>query len=252
MLPARGSSLPNYTALPVCDPTAQERKTASSLFVQYACRKRSSAMAADWLNGCLSLSSVFTGAETAGRRVIGEEDADTSKETKFQAALQMLAQPDPRKIIHVPRNLSSKSVKAKKKLLAIQKTINVSLLGTADQRKKLAVFIRLSLALKVINSNNNSNSNNNNNNNDNKKNNNNIKFTWERWLTGRAVGYQVKRSEARIQVRAESIFHCSSVSTQQEMGSESKGGEESNGKLPHNVVRQEQSGPYSWFPDAWI
>ncbi|GFN83699.1 tho complex subunit 6 homolog [Plakobranchus ocellatus] len=31
---------------------------------------------------------------------------------------------------------------------------------------------------------------------------------------------------------------------------ESKGGEESNGKLPHNAVCQEQSGPYSWFPDA--
>ncbi|GFO03842.1 odorant/gustatory chemosensory receptor-like 122 [Plakobranchus ocellatus] len=31
---------------------------------------------------------------------------------------------------------------------------------------------------------------------------------------------------------------------------ESKGGEKSNGKLPHYVVCQEQSGPYSWFPDA--
>ncbi|GFO27469.1 hypothetical protein PoB_005397400 [Plakobranchus ocellatus] len=31
---------------------------------------------------------------------------------------------------------------------------------------------------------------------------------------------------------------------------ESKGGEESNGKLPQNAVCQEQSGPYSWFPDA--
>ncbi|GFO39422.1 hypothetical protein PoB_006592700 [Plakobranchus ocellatus] len=29
---------------------------------------------------------------------------------------------------------------------------------------------------------------------------------------------------------------------------ESKGGKESNGKLPHNAVCQEQSGPYSWFP----
>ncbi|GFO03516.1 hypothetical protein PoB_003002100 [Plakobranchus ocellatus] len=34
--------------------------------------------------------------------------------------------------------------------------------------------------------------------------------------------------------------------------SKSKGGEESNGKLPHNAICQEQSGPYSWFPDAWI
>ncbi|GFO39001.1 hypothetical protein PoB_006550600 [Plakobranchus ocellatus] len=33
---------------------------------------------------------------------------------------------------------------------------------------------------------------------------------------------------------------------------ESEGGEESNGKLPHNAVCQEQSGRYSWFPDAWI
>ncbi|GFN76966.1 hypothetical protein PoB_000347200 [Plakobranchus ocellatus] len=32
---------------------------------------------------------------------------------------------------------------------------------------------------------------------------------------------------------------------------ESKGGEENNGKLPHNAVCQEQSEPYSWFPDAW-
>ncbi|GFO02678.1 hypothetical protein PoB_002918300 [Plakobranchus ocellatus] len=30
-----------------------------------------------------------------------------------------------------------------------------------------------------------------------------------------------------------------------------KGGEESNGKLPHNAVGQKQSGPYSWFSDAW-
>ncbi|GFO50693.1 hypothetical protein PoB_007719800 [Plakobranchus ocellatus] len=29
------------------------------------------------------------------------------------------------------------------------------------------------------------------------------------------------------------------------------GGEESNGKLPHNAVCQEQPGPYSWFPDVW-
>ncbi|GFO11686.1 hypothetical protein PoB_003819100 [Plakobranchus ocellatus] len=32
---------------------------------------------------------------------------------------------------------------------------------------------------------------------------------------------------------------------------ESKGGEESNGKLPHNAVCQEQPEPYSWLPDAW-
>ncbi|GFN97326.1 hypothetical protein PoB_002383200 [Plakobranchus ocellatus] len=32
---------------------------------------------------------------------------------------------------------------------------------------------------------------------------------------------------------------------------ESKGGEESNGKLPHKAVCQEQSGPYPWFPNAW-
>ncbi|GFO16569.1 hypothetical protein PoB_004307400 [Plakobranchus ocellatus] len=32
---------------------------------------------------------------------------------------------------------------------------------------------------------------------------------------------------------------------------ESKGGEESNGKLPYNAVCQEQPGSYSWFPDAW-
>ncbi|GFN87356.1 hypothetical protein PoB_001386200 [Plakobranchus ocellatus] len=33
---------------------------------------------------------------------------------------------------------------------------------------------------------------------------------------------------------------------------ESKGSEESNGTLPHNNYRvcHEQSGPYSWFPDA--
>ncbi|GFO18060.1 hypothetical protein PoB_004456500 [Plakobranchus ocellatus] len=31
---------------------------------------------------------------------------------------------------------------------------------------------------------------------------------------------------------------------------ESKGGEESNGKLPHNAACQEQSGTYCWFPDA--
>ncbi|GFO26688.1 hypothetical protein PoB_005319300 [Plakobranchus ocellatus] len=32
---------------------------------------------------------------------------------------------------------------------------------------------------------------------------------------------------------------------------ESKGGEESNGKLPHDAVCQEQSEPYFRFPDAW-
>ncbi|GFN89623.1 LOW QUALITY PROTEIN: reticulocyte-binding protein 2 homolog a [Plakobranchus ocellatus] len=32
---------------------------------------------------------------------------------------------------------------------------------------------------------------------------------------------------------------------------ESKGDEESNGELPHNAVCQKQSGPYSWFSDAW-
>ncbi|GFO45806.1 hypothetical protein PoB_007231100 [Plakobranchus ocellatus] len=30
----------------------------------------------------------------------------------------------------------------------------------------------------------------------------------------------------------------------------SKGAEESNGKLSHNAVCQEQSGPYFWFPNA--
>ncbi|GFO03732.1 hypothetical protein PoB_003023700 [Plakobranchus ocellatus] len=33
---------------------------------------------------------------------------------------------------------------------------------------------------------------------------------------------------------------------------ESKGDEESSGKLPHIAISQEQSGPYSWFPHAWI
>ncbi|GFN78452.1 hypothetical protein PoB_000495800 [Plakobranchus ocellatus] len=33
---------------------------------------------------------------------------------------------------------------------------------------------------------------------------------------------------------------------------ESKGDEENNGKLPHNAAFQEQSDPYSWFPDAWL
>ncbi|GFO09261.1 hypothetical protein PoB_003576600 [Plakobranchus ocellatus] len=44
----------------------------------------------------------------------------------------------------------------------------------------------------------------------------------------------------RIPVRAKSIYHCSSVSTQHYLGylgllrpSESKGSEESNGKVPH-------------------
>ncbi|GFO21543.1 hypothetical protein PoB_004804800 [Plakobranchus ocellatus] len=32
---------------------------------------------------------------------------------------------------------------------------------------------------------------------------------------------------------------------------ESKGGEESNDKLPQNAVCQEQSGSFSWFPDVW-
>ncbi|GFO48927.1 hypothetical protein PoB_007543200 [Plakobranchus ocellatus] len=31
---------------------------------------------------------------------------------------------------------------------------------------------------------------------------------------------------------------------------ESKGDEESNGTPPHDAVYQEQSGPYSWVPDA--
>ncbi|GFO39440.1 hypothetical protein PoB_006594500 [Plakobranchus ocellatus] len=66
-----------------------------------------------------------------------------------------------------------------------------------------------------------------------------------------------QKPQGRIPVRAKSIYHCSSVSTQHvwiawTIGpDESKGGEESNGKLSHNAACQEQSGPYSWFPDAW-
>ncbi|GFO18265.1 hypothetical protein PoB_004477000 [Plakobranchus ocellatus] len=65
-----------------------------------------------------------------------------------------------------------------------------------------------------------------------------------------------RRSEVRIPVRATSIFHCSCVhpALNGKLGllrpGESKGGEESNGKLPHNAVCQEQSGPFSWLPDA--
>ncbi|GFO27721.1 hypothetical protein PoB_005422600 [Plakobranchus ocellatus] len=53
-------------------------------------------------------------------------------------------------------------------------------------------------------------------------------------------------------------FHCSSCPPSTKNGllgllrpGQRKGGEESNGKLPHTAVCQEQSGPCSWFPKVW-
>ncbi|GFO38351.1 hypothetical protein PoB_006485600 [Plakobranchus ocellatus] len=66
--------------------------------------------------------------------------------------------------------------------------------------------------------------------------------------SGRAVGYQ-SESEVRIPVMAKSIFHCSLCPRSTKWVArflrpgESKGGEESNGKLSHNAVCQEQSVP---------
>ncbi|GFN95281.1 hypothetical protein PoB_002178700 [Plakobranchus ocellatus] len=66
---------------------------------------------------------------------------------------------------------------------------------------------------------------------------------------GSLAGQLATKSE----FRAKTIVHRSSVSIQLGLlrPGERKGGEESNGKLPHNTVCQEQSGPYSWVPDAW-
>ncbi|GFN76365.1 hypothetical protein PoB_000287100 [Plakobranchus ocellatus] len=55
---------------------------------------------------------------------------------------------------------------------------------------------------------------------------------WSGGSSGRAVGYQISGPGFESQ------------------SGENKGGEESNGKLPHNAVCQEQSGPYSWLPDV--
>ncbi|GFO28378.1 hypothetical protein PoB_005488300 [Plakobranchus ocellatus] len=76
-------------------------------------------------------------------------------------------------------------------------------------------------------------------------------------LSGRAVGYQSKvrgSNPSPGQVNF-SLLLCVHPALSGLLGllrpCESKGGEESNGKLPHNAVCQEQSGPYSWFSDAW-
>ncbi|GFO45427.1 hypothetical protein PoB_007193200 [Plakobranchus ocellatus] len=81
-------------------------------------------------------------------------------------------------------------------------------------------------------------------------------------FTGGTVAHLVGRLATRKEVRGSNRSPnqvnfpfaplCPSSTKWVARSGESKGGEESNGKLPHNAVCQEQSGPYSWFPDAWI
>ncbi|GFO34562.1 hypothetical protein PoB_006106700 [Plakobranchus ocellatus] len=75
--------------------------------------------------------------------------------------------------------------------------------------------------------------------------------------SGRAVGYQVTGPRCEFQSRPSQFFSAPLcppstkwVARSFKTG-ESKGGGESNGKLPHNAVCQEHSRPFSWFPDAW-
>ncbi|GFN92711.1 hypothetical protein PoB_001921700 [Plakobranchus ocellatus] len=76
---------------------------------------------------------------------------------------------------------------------------------------------------------------------------------WSGSSSGRAVGYQV-RGSGFVSQSDQVNFYCSPVPTQLGLlrSGESKGGEESKGKLPHNAVCQEHSRPYSWFPNAWM
>ncbi|GFN86643.1 hypothetical protein PoB_001314900 [Plakobranchus ocellatus] len=75
--------------------------------------------------------------------------------------------------------------------------------------------------------------------------------------SGRAAGYQERGPRLELPSRPSEFFIAilSPPSTKWVARSlspgESKGGEESNGKLPHNAVCQEQSELYSWFPDTW-
>ncbi|GFO49390.1 hypothetical protein PoB_007589500 [Plakobranchus ocellatus] len=75
--------------------------------------------------------------------------------------------------------------------------------------------------------------------------------------SGRAVGYHVRGPRFESQ-SGQSQFFIAPLSPPISKGwldllrpGESKGGEESNGKLPHNGVCQGQSGPSSRFPNAW-
>ncbi|GFO44911.1 beta-1,4-galactosyltransferase 1 [Plakobranchus ocellatus] len=65
-------------------------------------------------------------------------------------------------------------------------------------------------------------------------------FDDQRLLFGRAIGYHMKGPRFESQSRPKEFFLLES--------SENKGGEESNGKLPPNAVRKEQSGPTTASP----
>ncbi|GFO10875.1 hypothetical protein PoB_003738000 [Plakobranchus ocellatus] len=68
--------------------------------------------------------------------------------------------------------------------------------------------------------------------------------------SGRAVGYQVRSPSFESQFGLYLYIIapvCPPSPKWVARSSESKGGEESNGKLPHDAVYQEQSGPYFWF-----
>ncbi|GFO46721.1 hypothetical protein PoB_007322600 [Plakobranchus ocellatus] len=85
------------------------------------------------------------------------------------------------------------------------------------------------------------------------------RYLWQRRSSSSLVGWSATKSEVRGsnpspgQVNF-SMLLCVHPALNGYLGllrpGESKGGEESSGKLPRNAVCQNQSRSYFWFPDA--